>query len=256
MTLPRSFSAPWRANSAIWPGPGRPATSGGWPLATPSQSIPLRSRVPTYWTVTPDCCSNGRTMAMKASSSVPSHEPTTWTMPPSWPSGAAVHAPAPTSANSAKSETNRSLSGRDTGLFLRHGTPQQAALAPAARVRVAQRPPKGAYRAVVAILPVPMARQNRDGGRSRVMRTLNLLAFLPLAPRMPLYARLLMSLAADPRVPGSRKALLALAAAYVASPWDLVPDRLPFLGGLDDVVVVVLAVDAFLEGMPVGLVDE
>ena len=88
------------------------------------------------------------------------------------------------------------------------------------------------------------------------MRTLNLLAFLPLAPRMPLYARLLMSLAADPRVPGSRKALLALAAAYVASPWDLVPDRLPFLGGLDDVVVVVLAVDAFLEGMPVGLVDE
>jgi uncharacterized membrane protein YkvA (DUF1232 family) len=88
------------------------------------------------------------------------------------------------------------------------------------------------------------------------MRTLNLLAFLPLAPRMPLYGRLLWSLASDSRVPGSRKALLALAAAYVLSPWDLVPDGLPVLGGLDDVVVVVLAVDAFLEGLPAGLVDE
>lgn len=88
------------------------------------------------------------------------------------------------------------------------------------------------------------------------MRTLNLLAFLPLAPRMPLYGRLLLSLAADSRVPVSRKALLALAAAYVISPWDFVPDRLPFIGGLDDVVVVVLAVDAFLEGMPAGLMDE
>lgn len=88
------------------------------------------------------------------------------------------------------------------------------------------------------------------------MRTLNLLAFLPLAPRMPLYGRLLLSLAADSRVPPSRKALLALAAAYVISPWDLVPDRLPFIGGMDDVVVVVLAVDAFLEGMPAGLIDE
>lgn len=88
------------------------------------------------------------------------------------------------------------------------------------------------------------------------MRTLNLLAFLPLAPRMPLYGRLLWSLASDSRVPGSRKALLGLAAAYVISPWDLVPDGLPLIGGLDDVVVVVLAVDAFLEGMPAGLVDE
>jgi uncharacterized membrane protein YkvA (DUF1232 family) len=88
------------------------------------------------------------------------------------------------------------------------------------------------------------------------MRTLNLLAFLPLAPRMPLYGRLLLSLAMDSRVPPSRKALLALAAAYVISPWDLVPDRLPLIGGLDDVVVVVLAVDAFLEGMPAGLIDE
>ena len=88
------------------------------------------------------------------------------------------------------------------------------------------------------------------------MRSLNLLAFLPLVPRMPLYGRLLWSLASDDRVPVSRKALLGLAAAYVISPWDLVPDGLPLVGGLDDVVVVVLAVDAFLDGIPAGLVDE
>jgi uncharacterized membrane protein YkvA (DUF1232 family) len=101
-----------------------------------------------------------------------------------------------------------------------------------------------------------MARRKRSGGRSRVLRTLNLLAFLPLAPRVPLYGRLLLALVGDDRVPTSRKALLALAAAYVVSPWDLVPDWLPILGGLDDVLVIVIAVDAFLSGLPHHLVDE
>ncbi len=88
------------------------------------------------------------------------------------------------------------------------------------------------------------------------MRVLNLLAFLPLAPRAPLYGRLLLALAADKRVPPSRKALLGLAAAYLLSPWDLVPERVPLVGGLDDLVVVVLAVDVFLEGIPASLLDE
>lgn len=88
------------------------------------------------------------------------------------------------------------------------------------------------------------------------MRALNLLAFLPLASKAPLYGRLLLALIADSRVPPARKALLAVAAAYVVSPFDVVPERIPLLGALDDVAVVVLAVDAFLEGMPEGLVRE
>jgi uncharacterized membrane protein YkvA (DUF1232 family) len=88
------------------------------------------------------------------------------------------------------------------------------------------------------------------------MRALNLLAFLPLASKAPLYGRLLLALIADSRVPPARKALLAVAAAYVVSPFDVVPERIPFLGAIDDVAVVVLAVDAFLEGMPEGLVRE
>lgn len=100
-----------------------------------------------------------------------------------------------------------------------------------------------------------MARtQRRRGGG--LLRALNLLPFLPLAGKAPLYARLLWSLAADSRVPASRKALLGLAGAYIVSPLDLIPEWIPVLGAVDDVAVMVLAIDIFLEGLPEGLVAE
>lgn len=92
--------------------------------------------------------------------------------------------------------------------------------------------------------------------KSSIIRAFNLLPFLPLASRGPLYGRLLFALATDPRVPTSRKALLGLAAAYLISPVDLIPEWLPIVGALDDVAVLVLAVDVFLEGVPNSLVDE
>ena len=60
--------------------------------------------------------------------------------------------------------------------------------------------------------------------------------FLPIASRAPLYGRLFLELVRDERVPWSRKVLLGLAAAYVASPIDLIPDFIPVLGLLDDLV--------------------
>lgn len=101
-----------------------------------------------------------------------------------------------------------------------------------------------------------MARGRQSRGGFGVLRALNLLAFLPLARRAPLYARLLWALAADPRVPNSRKVLLGAAGAYLVSPVDLVPEAVPILGALDDVAVVVLAVDVFLSGLPDSLVAE
>jgi uncharacterized membrane protein YkvA (DUF1232 family) len=89
-----------------------------------------------------------------------------------------------------------------------------------------------------------------------MLRALNLLPFLPLAGRAPTYARLLWALASDPRVPMSRKALLGLAGAYIVSPIDLVPEFLPVVGAIDDVAVMVVAVDVFLEGLDPRLVDE
>jgi uncharacterized membrane protein YkvA (DUF1232 family) len=105
-----------------------------------------------------------------------------------------------------------------------------------------------------------MARGSNDKGRSRrsgtLSRALGLMAFMPLASRAPAYARLMLALIADERTPMQRKALLAGAAGYLLVGRDLIPDEVPLLGQLDDLVVVVLAVDLFLDGVPRELLDE
>ena len=58
---------------------------------------------------------------------------------------------------------------------------------------------------------------------------------------LPDLGRLLRSLVADPRVPRRAKLVAGTAIAYVAGPVNLLPDVLP-MGGVDDVVVVLLAV--------------
>ncbi len=92
------------------------------------------------------------------------------------------------------------------------------------------------------------------GGAAR--RALGLLAFLPVASRIPSYARLIWSLTLDDRMPAGRKALLGGALGYLVFGRDFVPDDVPLVGGLDDLVVVALAVDLFLEGVPRDLLDE
>jgi uncharacterized membrane protein YkvA (DUF1232 family) len=93
-------------------------------------------------------------------------------------------------------------------------------------------------------------------GRAGFGRALKLLAFLPVATRIPTYARLVTSLVLDDRVPAARKALLAGAAGYLVVGRDLIPDAVPIIGGIDDLVVVVLAVDLFLDGVPDDLLEE
>lgn len=80
--------------------------------------------------------------------------------------------------------------------------------------------------------------------------------FIPIAARAPVYGRLIMELLADQRVPWSSKAVLGLAAVYVASPIDVVPDFIPFVSRIDDLAVVIIAVDLFLETVPRDLVVE
>ena len=98
--------------------------------------------------------------------------------------------------------------------------------------------------------------KRRGIGGASIGRLMSLAAFLPIASRVPEYARLVASLVLDERMPNDRKILLGVAAGYLVVGRDLIPDSVPIIGGLDDLVVVVLAVDLFLDGVPQDLLDE
>jgi uncharacterized membrane protein YkvA (DUF1232 family) len=95
-----------------------------------------------------------------------------------------------------------------------------------------------------------------SSGRAGFGRAMALLAFLPIASRVPMYTRLISALVLDERMPINRKALLAGAAGYLVLGRDLIPDEIPIIGGLDDLVVVILAVELFLDGVPDDLLAE
>ena len=67
-----------------------------------------------------------------------------------------------------------------------------------------------------------------------------------------LQTRLALRLLREPRVPASLKAIPVLAALYVVSPIDLVPDLVPVLGQIDDLGVVLAAMEFFVRLCPVG----
>ena len=62
-----------------------------------------------------------------------------------------------------------------------------------------------------------------------------------LAGFLPACVTLTRRLRADPRVPRRAKVAVAFAGLWVLSPVDLIPEFLPVIGPLDDVVVVALA---------------
>ena len=57
---------------------------------------------------------------------------------------------------------------------------------------------------------------------------------------------LVTRLARDPRVPRRRKLLLTALVAYLALPFDLVPDFIPVAGQLDDAIIVALVLRHFI----------
>ena len=75
-----------------------------------------------------------------------------------------------------------------------------------------------------------------------------------LASFVPDCVVLFRRLLADPRVSRARKGWLLLVAAYLALPFDLVPDFIPVAGQLDDAIVVALALRVVLGGAGEGLV--
>lgn len=61
---------------------------------------------------------------------------------------------------------------------------------------------------------------------------------------------LLGRLLRDPDVPRKRKVLAGFALAYVASPWDLLPDAIPLLGRVDDVVLLAASIHHLINSVP------
>jgi uncharacterized membrane protein YkvA (DUF1232 family) len=62
--------------------------------------------------------------------------------------------------------------------------------------------------------------------------------------------------ARDPRVPWYAKALALAVAAYALSPIDLIPDFIPVIGYLDDLIIVPLGILAVVKLVPHDLMAE
>lgn len=90
--------------------------------------------------------------------------------------------------------------------------------------------------------PVPMR------SRQEILREAVLL--------VPNLAKLLYRLLKDKRVPRKRRLAMTLVGAYVASPIDLVPDFVPVLGSIDDLLVLAFAVDYLIKASPPEVVEE
>jgi uncharacterized membrane protein YkvA (DUF1232 family) len=59
----------------------------------------------------------------------------------------------------------------------------------------------------------------------------------------------------DPGVPAPAKALLPVLAAYLGFPFDIIPDFIPVLGQLDDLLVVALGLSAFVWLTPYEVIE-
>jgi uncharacterized membrane protein YkvA (DUF1232 family) len=92
--------------------------------------------------------------------------------------------------------------------------------------------------------PSPPESDRRRASRERRERARQQLAQALLA--LPNLAKLIGRLAVSPKVPAREKAILAATIAYLASPLDLIPDVIPIIGEVDDIFLVALVLQRFI----------
>ena len=91
------------------------------------------------------------------------------------------------------------------------------------------------------VTPAPRREEHLEPEDRSLLRELTLL--------LPNFVRLAQGLLTDRRVPVRRKLLLGALVAYLVSPIDLIPDFIPGLGQMDDVLVVVLVLHGLLSSV-------
>ena len=89
-----------------------------------------------------------------------------------------------------------------------------------------------------------------------LLRSVGLRRFVKIVAHLPSFAKLFWRLVKDPRVGFRPKLVLAGVLAYVILPTDLVPDFIPVLGQVDDLVVIFLGLKFFLRLCPKEVVQE
>jgi len=73
---------------------------------------------------------------------------------------------------------------------------------------------------------------------------------------IPNFVKLLYRLVGDQRVLSREKAILLGIIAYVISPLDFLPDAIPFLGQIDDLLLVALILKRFLNSVDRSIILE
>jgi uncharacterized membrane protein YkvA (DUF1232 family) len=92
-----------------------------------------------------------------------------------------------------------------------------------------------------------------DSGPDREQQMTTLKEYVMFAPRL---IKLIWRLMRDKRVPSRVKATLFLLAAYLASPIDVIPDVIPGIGQVDDLVLAAFALDQIINRVPEHIVRE
>lgn len=78
----------------------------------------------------------------------------------------------------------------------------------------------------------------RTGAKRSVLRAIR---------QLPSYVRLLFGLISDNRVSRWDKFLVVAAIGYIVSPLDFIPDFIPFLGEVDDIFLLMMALQRLVE---------
>lgn len=73
---------------------------------------------------------------------------------------------------------------------------------------------------------------------------------------IPNFLKLLYRLLKNPAISAADKALLAGTVAYVLSPFDLLPDMIPFAGQVDDILLVALVVKRLMNSVSHDVLEE